>query len=600
MESDAISAVDARKPAKAGPSTRMLAAFILVATALPFLPALRYGFVFDDDVQVVDNVAARHSQSAWTYFVTSIWSLRHSAIPLNYSYYRPLFYSWLRLNVALFGGSAFWWHVSAVATHLGVTLLVFYLVLHHVRNPWSAAVAALIFGVHPVHIESVVWISGATDPLMALGVLASFLLWLKSLEKPSAGLRVGSLACYSAALLCKETAIALPVIVFLYVLLGIPAKWQSLGRLRERVIPAIRKALPFAGVTLVYLGIRTAILQPYRSISQPWISTSQTLLTAPSVLMFYMRQLAWPVGLRLFYDFHVVDHGFSGRFWVPLFVISAMVACLFAACRRTSDSAIPAAAVWLAIPLLPVLDIALFYRDDFLHDRYLYLPSVGLAILCGVLGKSATGWRLAPRGRTLVTASLAGLITALAASAAVQSTTWQDNLSLYSHAAQHSTNTMARINLASELASRGRLEQAEELLEPVQKERPDFWLVNYDLGYVDYRLKDLTAAESYLDRAIAINPREADAYLYRGLILLRRGQHEAAVTMFRQAIALNPVGQGYHFALAITLAARDREAAKSELREELKYHPENGVAKMQLDMLEHPASNSNPASAKGR
>ncbi|MGH9679473.1 MAG: glycosyltransferase family 39 protein, partial [Candidatus Acidiferrales bacterium] len=334
VETPAIPAAEAGiQPAKAAPSSMLLAALVLVATALPFLPALRYGFVFDDDVQVVDNIAVRHSQSAWTYFVTSIWSLRHSAIPLNYSYYRPMFYSWLRLNVVLFGNNPFWWHVSAVITHMAVTLLVFYLILRHVRNPWSAAVGALIFGVHAVHIESVVWISGATDPLMALGVLASFLLWLKSAEKPSARLRIGSLACYAAALLCKETAVALPVIVFLYVWLGISANREPLESLRDRTLAAFRESLPFFGVTLAYLGVRTAVLLPFHSGSKPWLSVSQTLLTAPSALAFYMRKLVWPAGLRLFYDFQPVSHVLSWSLWASLFGIAAVVACLGLAWR---------------------------------------------------------------------------------------------------------------------------------------------------------------------------------------------------------------------------------------------------------------------------
>ncbi|MGH9678378.1 MAG: tetratricopeptide repeat protein, partial [Candidatus Acidiferrales bacterium] len=102
------------------------------------------------------------------------------------------------------------------------------------------------------------------------------------------------------------------------------------------------------------------------------------------------------------------------------------------------------------------------------------------------------------------------------------------------------------------------------------------------------------------DRAIALNPKEGDAYMYRGLIFLRGGQFDVAMAMFRRAIALNPVGQGYHFALAIALAPHDREAVKLELREELKLHPENGVAKMQLDMMEHSATNPRPAAPPTR
>ena len=183
---------------------------VMVISALPFLPALRYGFVYDDDVQVVDTVSVRSVQTPANYFFTSVWTLRNSAIPLNFNYYRPLFYSWLRVSAALFGVHPLPWHLAVLLTHLAVTVLVFFLLRRHLRGPWMAVAGSLVFGLHPVHIESVVWISGVTDPLAALGVLGSFLLWLRKMETPRIGLLIGSLACYGAALMSKETAVALP------------------------------------------------------------------------------------------------------------------------------------------------------------------------------------------------------------------------------------------------------------------------------------------------------------------------------------------------------------------------------------------------------
>jgi hypothetical protein len=514
---------------------------LIAATALPFVPALRYGPVYDDDVQVVQNIAVRSSQSPATYFVSSIWTLRNSAIKLNQNYYRPLFQFWLRLNVLLFGNNLLWWHLAAICLHLGVTVLVFFLIRRHVPNPWMALIGALIFGVHPVHIESVVWLSGATDILMALGVLGSFLLWARAVETSSTGPLIGSLACFLGALFSKETALALPIIVFGYVLLGIGKSEDPPVGAGRRFRDAIRATLPFIAVTVVYLGVRIAVLHGFQAGARPWLPQSEGLLNAPAVFVFYLRQFVWPVTLRLYYEFPLVSSARSVRFWAPFIGAMALAAGAFLWSRTRKDGTIPAACAWLVVPLLPVLDIAIFYRDDFLHDRYLYLPAAGVAIFCSTA--ASTIWGVTPSGArrrfflasaTLLIASLAGLTL---------------------------TESMA----------------------------------NYNLGYVDYRMKDLENAERLLDRAIVQNPQESDSYLYRGLVSFREQRTDEAVAFLRHAIALNPRGENYHFALGMVLARQNPEAAKAELREELKYHPASGLVKMQLDGLERAKPAAAPA-----
>ena len=559
---------------------------VIVISALPFLPALRYGFVYDDDVQVLDTVAVRSVQSPANYFLTSVWALRNSPIPLNYNYYRPLFHSWLRVGAALFGVHSFPWHMAVLLTHLAVTVLVFFLLRRHLRDSWMAVAGSLVFGLHPVHIESVVWISGVTDPLAALGVLGSFLLWLGKMETPCTGLLIGSLACYGAALLSKETAAVLPAIVFAYVLMGIPGGENALPGKPGSLTSALRETLPFMGVTALYFVLRLAVLHSFRAGSAPWLSRSTVLLTAPSVLLFYLRHLVWPLGLRLFYDFTPVLGIRSPRFWLPSIVLAAVAACTLLGWRRLGTS-VSGAAAWIVLPLLPVLNIALFFKDDFLHDRYLYLPSVGLALLSGLATQKLFGRNSGPARRIGVLTGLVLVFFFLAASTAIQATPWKDNLSLYSHAAEHSTNTMARVNLASEISIRGQYEDAKTILEGVLRERPDFWLVNYNLGYVSYRLKDLDAAERLLRRAIALNPRDAEAYEYLGLTFFRENRFDEAVALLSAAIARDSRGQGYHFALGIALRQQGHpDLAKAEFAEEIRDHPDNPVIRAEIAQLE--------------
>jgi tetratricopeptide (TPR) repeat protein len=581
---------DSAKPAQTSPpllGARLWSclAVLLALTALAFLPALDYGFVYDDDVQVVSNAAIRSWSSVPSYFVSSVWSFHDPAAASNY--YRPLFYLWLRLNFALFGLHAFGWHLSSLLAHLAASGLVFALLRRHFRSLWVVAAGALVFGVHPVHIESVVWVSGATDILATIGILGSLLLWLHDGAEPPGPLRwMASLVCYAAALLIKETSIVFPAIIFLYALAGIPREPGAAPASGGRLGRAIRQVAPFLGVTLLYLTARFFVLHGFRG-GVPWVSARVAALTAPSVLLSYLRHLLWPAKLSLFYDLPLVESAASPAFWLPLGLLGAVAIGGWFWWRRQRDTAIPAAFAWIVLPLLPVLNIAFFQPDDFAHDRYLYLSLIGLSFAVGALPRvfsaQAPSAQLARAG--LAAAALLSL--SLALSTAIQSSPWRDNLALYTHAVERAPrNTMARNNLAGQYAARGRFEEAAAIFRAIVVERPDFWLANYNFGYVNYRLKRFDLAEMFLLRAVAINPLDADEYAYLGLTCFRQGRLKEAEAHLRSAIARKPGREGYHLALgAIHLQEGDLPAARAEFLEELKYHPESQPARAQLAAL---------------
>ena len=187
------------------------------------------------------------------------------------------------------------------------------------RRWWARSFSRCI----PAQTESVVWVSGAAGPLMALGLIGSFLLWLKKREAGEARQArwmVGAAACYAAAILCQQQAVALPAIIFACVAFGISegADGAERNSFARRIGPAIAETLPFLAVTAAYYIARFAVLHSLGTGAQRWVSTSQVLLTAPAVLFFYLRHIVWPTGLRLFYDFPVVMGASSARFCMPL------------------------------------------------------------------------------------------------------------------------------------------------------------------------------------------------------------------------------------------------------------------------------------------
>ena len=180
---------------------------------------------------------------------------------------------------------------ASLCVHLLATGLVFFLLRRHFLSPRIAATGALIFGVHPVHIEPVVWVSGVAEPLAAVWMLGSVLLWLRGRDTGNLKWEIGSLACYVAALLTMETAIILPVIVYAYAISGIETRRRTERTEGGQVKRALVRTLPFIVVTLVYVVVRLVIT---RNVPAPTGAASHAQcasLTEPSLILFYLQHL---------------------------------------------------------------------------------------------------------------------------------------------------------------------------------------------------------------------------------------------------------------------------------------------------------------------
>jgi protein O-mannosyl-transferase len=582
------------------PSTKLLLFLLLLATALPYLPSLGFGFVYDDVPEVIAAVTAQANQSPAEFYFTGVWDFRHATETMNSRYYRPLYRTTQRIDATFFGYNAVGWHLTTLGAHLAVTVLIFFLLRRHFPDPWTAFAGAAVFGVHPVHLESVAWITGIPDPMATLFLLGSFLLWLKKMETPRVDLQVYSLLCFAAALLTKEISIVLPAIIFLYVLLGRCGNIHLLESDKNRFWAAVKEALPFAGVSIAFLGVRIVALPPLNNASLPWVPHREAALTVPYALVFYLRHLVWPAALTVFPDVRLVTSVKSAGFLVPVIILGCAAACAWGVWRgKRSDGIALAALAWFALPLLPVLDLALFFKDDFIHDRYLYLPSVGLAIFCAAAATRLFGENPSASRRWIGLAAIAAIVTALTVSTAAQSFAWQNNVTLYSRAAELSANPLPRIYLAVEYMNTGHLPEAREILERVTREVPESWTANYNLGVVDDQLKDLPAAEIYLRRAIALDPGEPDEYLNLGLTLLAEKRLNEAESQLRSALARNPNGEEYHYVLGMIFMAQGKiDSGKEELRKELKHPSNNAALRMQIQqMLGDAPAESSPSTA---
>jgi hypothetical protein len=544
-------------------------ALVLITTALsmlPYLASLSFGFVYDDDAQIVENPLLGSWRLLPNFFTEQSSHFLNPAVAQGY--YRPIFLLWLGLNHHVFGLHPAGWHVSSVLLHGIISGLILVLLLRQGFPPWIATIAALFFGWHPVHIESVAWISGVTDPLACLFLLLSLLFWLRARETASLPHFAAALSCFSGALLAKETALLFPLVILIYAW-ALPS--DPLAERSRTLSRGLLQALPFFFTAGLYLALRRLALGAPLSYPNP-LSLHSLVAAVPGLLSFYLCHLLWPARLSLFYDFSLSRTFGLLPFWIPLLLIATTLCALLWLFHRWQDfSAFPALA-WLFVPLSPVLVLSLLPKDDFLHDRYLYLPSVGASLLLAILLR---GFFPRRRPRASLLLLFAASLGFMALSTLGQSFPWRNNHSLFSHAyAIAPSNPNAQMNLAVVLLEQKQYDRATNILLSVLQRDPNLWSANYNLGLAAYRQSDYAIAEKYLRRSIALDPSRPDQFLYLGMISFHRNDPAEANALLRRAISLDPDGDSYHLALGTVLMEQHNfRGACEEFRQELRLHP---------------------------
>jgi tetratricopeptide (TPR) repeat protein len=259
----------------------------------------------------------------------------------------------------------------------------------------------------------------------------------------------------------------------------------------------------------------------------------------------------------------------------PVIALTAIAVLLWQWSKRAPI--VRLAVAWLVLPILPVLNISVFYDGELAHDRYLYVPSIGFAILVAFAVRHITAGSIKllnqPALQVIVVATLVCVLNQATVS---QSAYWADNFSLYSRGVAMAPNNFLAINnLGSALAKQSKYDEAiKRYLQAIER-KPLYWSSNCNLGYSYYALGRYEEAESYLLRAIEIYPRNARQFFCLGLTQMRLGRLGNAVAMIRHAIEMQPQEPDYHYGLGLVLKKQGNLAtALDEFNAELLIRPD--------------------------
>lgn len=555
---------------------------VCFVTALAYLGTLAFGFVYDDKPVIVDNAGIRSWQFVAHSFVPG-FSPSVSGLAEG-TFYRPITAVWMRLNYAAFGLNPAGWHFAMLAGHVLMTYLVFALVQRLTGNRNTGAIAAVFFGLHPVHVENVAWLSSVNDLLMSLLLLGSFLAYLRFREGRKVWMGA-SVLLFAMALLSKETAAVFPLLILNFAILFAYSPGGN-----EKLSSAIKQgfvSLPYFGVLVAYLAVRSStfyrLLGPINNVS--W---STMFLTWPSVMWFDLKHLLLPVSSSEFYSLAYVTAPDFKNFVLPVFfLLVALMATGYGISKLPDVRLGVFAFLWLGLPVLPTLYLRAVAPDNFVHDRFLYLPSVGIVILI-----TLALWPLFTRrpgsGGVAGWAVVAVFCGAAFAATVSHQMQWANNLLLYRNGiASAPENLVVRDNLANEFANAGDFNSAIPLYLSVLQRDPRFWMANYNLGYAYFRSGRLDEAANYLKRAIQIDDRDPDQFMLLARTQMQQGKLAQAAQNAQRALQRAPQSPGFHFVLAKILEdSGQRDKAIAEYRTEVLAHPENGLARSELQRIQ--------------
>jgi tetratricopeptide (TPR) repeat protein len=318
---------------------------------------------------------------------------------------------------------------------------------------------------------------------------------------------------------------------------------------------------PYIVIGAAYLVVRGVVLSGLAASNYPrplsWVG-----LTVPAALWFYLRQLLWPFGLSLFYDFDLARTFSLMGVAVPLLLSMLAIGLFIHAGRRRGLGLL--AATWILTPLAPVLaGMKYFQWHDYVHDRYLYLPSVMTAILLAASLKNGAEWLAKKRGFESIgrvqAASIAIVAMVFAISTIRQSRQWESDLAVFSHAHERAPRNPVPVDyMARTLYGLGRADEAVAAYRGLLQTDPDYWQANYVLGLAYYQMGQIDEAKKYLKIATQVWPRdfirpEPAQFYYLGMVQLRKSEYADAEISLRKAVELRPTAVGYRNALGTAL-----------------------------------------------
>jgi tetratricopeptide (TPR) repeat protein len=513
----------------------LLALVLVVATFAAYQSVWHAGFIWDDDDHFTKNPAMISLDG-----LKQIWS------SLAVSRYYPLTLTSFWAQRRLWGLHPMPYHLVNVALHAVNALLLWALLRRlQVRGAW---VAAAIWALHPVNVESVAWVTELKNTQSAIFFFLALLCFLRFAPTRNRWWYVSSVLCGAGAMVSKPSTVVLPLVLLLCLW------WQQRLRLKEigRVVPFFAMALAMSALTITEQNKHVRA-----SISTEWsLSLVERCLLAGKAVWFYVTKVLWPLNLMFVYPRWDVKTN-SIDDWLPLVGVVAVGIVLWLSRRQPWARACMFGLGFFAIALLPVLGFfdIYYFRYSFVADHFQYLASLGL-IACAANGlvwlQGCWKTSLEPVGNV----GWLALLLALGVLTWSQARMYCDAESLYRGTIEHNPGCfLAHTNLGVILLDEGRTQDAISHFERALQANPNSFEADNGLGNALYELGRTQDAIAHFERALRLSPQYYPAHNNLGDALMNAGKTQEAIEHFEWALRINSNYAPAHYNLGGVLFA---------------------------------------------
>ena len=537
----------------------LLVAVIIIA----YQPAWHAGFIWDDDDYVTDNPLLSAPDG-----LRRIWFSTDSP-----SQYFPLVYTTFRVERTLWGLDPSGYHWVNILLHAANALLV-WLLLKRLNVP-GAWLAAAIFALHPVQVESVAWITELKNVQSLFFCLLALLAWVEFVQKRPCWQWYGlALIFYALALFSKTTACTLPAALLLVLWLQRkPMRWSRLAQ----VVPFL--------VVGVGMGLVTVWWERHHQGTEGSafaLGLLERILIASRAVWFYAGKLVWPANLTFNYPRWAINPADPLAYgWLA--AGAGLCAVIYFA-RRFVGRSIEVAVAFYVATLSPLLGFIMLYtfRYTFVADHYQYVASLGPVALVAA-GISTALDLFGKRTPLLKPVVCGGLVVVLGVLTWRQSRMYADQETLWrTTIAKNPDSEIAHNNFSAVLVGKGRLDEAiahaQRALE-LQPHGADDALAHINLGNALAKKGRVDEAIAHYQKALEIQSDSADAHNNLGTAFLRTGQTDDAIAHFQKALELRPNHPNAHYNLGNALLGQGQvEAAMAHLQKTVELRPDDADA----------------------
>jgi protein O-mannosyl-transferase len=564
----------------------LIALSLIIATAIVYWPALNHQFInYDDPAYVTQN---RYVRMGLTYE-----AIQWAFTTVHMGNWNPL--TWLShmLDYQMYGLNPKGHHLTNIILHILNTLALFALLNRLTGRLWRSALVAAIFALHPLHVESVAWVSERKDVLSTLFFFGTILAYVFYVQKPTRGHYAAVIVLFVFGLMAKPMLVTLPCVLLL--LDYWPLQRLTFGRWRfsnpstkvqHHSIPGISSnARPFAEkVPLFILSAVFCILTIYAQRAERALISTQdypVMVRISNALLAYINYLwktFWPSNLAVIYplpEYVPVFHSILAL----LFLVG--ISLLFLRSSRRGPFLL-VGWLWFIGTLVPVIGL-IQVELQAMADRYTYISSVGvyLLVICGVAEMTGK-WRYRTIFASLSSFVVLGL---LAFATSTQLTFWENSLTLFTHTLRVTNkNYIAHTNLGDALDKYGRYNEAMYHYGEALRIKPNDAFPYYKLA-TDLEVVGRTEdALRYYRKSLQIDPNNSRVHSNFGVALIRQGNVAEAKRHFAEALRLDPDLGDAHYNLGLALSSEGKiEEAISHYYEALRRNPSDSEIKMILE-----------------